>query len=154
MSDATAHSIDDFDRAILNRAQRNFPLSRQPYADLAAELGSDEQTVLTRVCQLKKRGIINRVGGVVRTGRAGASTLAALQVPNDQIDMVSQIVNAFPEVNHNYLREHTINLWFVIVAPSAERLHQVVAEIERQSGLSVLLFPLEKAYHIDLGFAL
>ncbi|CAK0762881.1 hypothetical protein CCP4SC76_3820003 [Gammaproteobacteria bacterium] len=77
-----------------------------------------------------------------------------MAVPPERLDAVVALVNQFVEVNHNYEREHAYNLWFVVTAPHADRLHQVLDEIERLSGLSVLNLPLEEDYFIDLGFDL
>jgi hypothetical protein len=63
-------------------------------------------------------------------------------------------VSGFSEVNHNYQREHVWNLWFVVTAPDAARVGQVLAEIEAATGLEVLDLPLERSFYIDLGFPL
>ena len=63
-------------------------------------------------------------------------------------------VDAEPAVNHNYEREHEINLWFVVAAPDRAAVTAALARIARDSGLEVLDLPLERAYHIDLGFGL
>ena len=62
------------------------------------------------------------------------------------------LVSRYPEVNHNYEREHRFNLWFVITAATASRLEEVIAEIESRSGFEVLRLPMLKDYFIDLGF--
>jgi len=64
------------------------------------------------------------------------------------------MVSEYPEVNHNYEREHRFNLWFVVTAESPERLREVLGEIEERTGLPVLDLPLVQEYHIDLGFEL
>ena len=86
--------------------------------------------------------------------RAGASTLAALAVPEEQLESVARLVSAFTEVNHNYQRDHDWNLWFVVTAPDPQRVEQVLEEIESATGLAVLNLPLERAFYIDLGFPL
>ena len=64
------------------------------------------------------------------------------------------MVSEFPEINHNYEREHEFNLWFVVVADDETRLQRVLAEIETRSGCPLLDLPLEQEYFIDLGFDL
>ena len=61
-------------------------------------------------------GAVSRVGAVVTPHRAGWSTLAAMPVPEEMLEAVAEFVSAFPEVNHNYEREHRLNLWFVVAA--------------------------------------
>ena len=77
-----------------------------------------------------------------------------MAVPEQELEDVAAIVNAFDEVNHNYEREHDFNLWFVVVADDEERLQQVLAEIEAACGYEVLDLPLENEFFIDLGFDL
>jgi hypothetical protein len=55
-------------------------------------------------------------------------------------------------VNHNYEREHRLNLWFVATAPDVTHLTAVLDEIAGRCGCEVLSFPLVEDYHIDLGF--
>ena len=73
-------------------------------------------------------------------------------MPDDDLEEIAGLVSAYPEVNHNYEREHEFNLWFVVTAPSRERVDAVLCEIEMRTGLPVLELPLEEAYRLDLGF--
>lgn len=139
---------------VLNEYQRGFPLCSTPFARMAHELGSSEEAVLATCTRLRQDGRIARVGAVFAPRRIGASTLAALSVAPERLAEVAATVSRFPEVNHNYEREHRYNLWFVATSSSAERLTGVLAEIEAQCGLPVLRLPLEEEYHIDLGFRL
>ena len=52
----------------------------------------------------------------------GAFTLAAMQVPPDELDTVAAAVNEWPEVAHNYERDHALNMWFVIGVDRPERV--------------------------------
>lgn len=145
---------DSLDFRLLNDFQRDFPLCAAPYAELATRLGVVENEVLKALEGLKRAGKISRVGAVFAPKRIGASTLAAVAVPPERLAAVAQIVNRFPEVNHNYEREHRYNLWFVATAGSEGRLASALAAIESAVGLPVLRLPLLAEYHIDLGFGL
>ena len=146
--------LSGLERRLLSDFQHDFPLSPTPYADIAHELGVSEAEVLEALTRLKKQGAVSRVGAVLRPNTVGVSTLAAMAVPNAELETVAALVSAYPEVNHNYEREHTLNLWFVVTAPDSERLQQVLNEISTRSGYAVLPFPLLEDYHIDLGFDL
>jgi DNA-binding Lrp family transcriptional regulator len=139
---------------LLNDYQQGLPLSPTPFAEIAAQLGVCEQEVIDNLEQLQQRGAISRVGPVFRTHSIGASTLAAMSVPPAQLETVAALVNGFAEVNHNYEREHELNLWFVATAPDEEHLAQTLQRIERQCGHEVLALPMLEDYHIDLGFEL
>ena len=146
--------LTHIERRLLNDFQRDFPLSPTPYADIARELGLGEAEVLATLTRLKQQGAVSRVGAVLRPNTVGVSTLAAMAVPNTELETVAALVSAYPEVNHNYEREHALNLWFVVTAPDGARLQQVLDEIASQSGYEILPFPLIEDYHIDLGFDL
>jgi len=144
--------VDETDRRLLNDFQHGFPLTPTPYADMARELGVTEDAVIARLRELKQAGAVSRVGAVVRPNTVGVSTLAAMAVPPDRLEAVAQFVSGYTEVNHNYEREHRLNLWFVAQAPDAARLQALLDEIAARSGYEVLSFPLVEDYHIDLGF--
>lgn len=146
--------LDALDRRLLNDFQHDFPLSPRPYAELARRLGVSEDEVLARLARLQAAGAVSRIGAVVRPNTVGASTLAAMRVPPADLERVAALVSAYPEVNHNYEREHALNLWFVVAAPDAARRDRVLAQIEADAGYEVLSFPLLQDYHIDLGFDL
>jgi siroheme decarboxylase len=149
-----AAALDALDRRLLDDFQRDFPLHPRPFAALAEQLGVSEAEVLERLGDLQAQGAISRIGAVLTPHRAGWSTLAAMAVPTDEVDEVAELVSSYPEVNHNYEREHELNLWFVVTAPSRERLEAVLGEIETRTRLPVLDLPLLDAYRLDLGFAL
>ena len=142
------------DFRLLNDFQRDFPLCPTPFAEIAARLGVAEPNLLQRLDALRREGKISRVGAVFAPKRIGASTLAAMAVPADDLARVAEVINRFPEVNHNYEREHRFNLWFVATAGSEARLQSTLAAIEAASGYPLLSLPLLEEFHIDLGFPL
>jgi len=146
--------MDPIDRRLLNEFQRDFPLEARPYAALAQRLGTAEAEVIERLARLSRDGAVSRVGAVFPPHVVGASTLAALAAPVSRLEDIAALVSAYPEVNHNYQREHRLNLWFVITAPSRLRVQAVLADIAARTGLEVLDLPLMEHYHIDLGFDL
>ena len=147
-------TLTSIELSLLDRWQRDFPLVARPYAVLASALEVEESAVLEQLEDFLCRGLISRIGAVVRPNTAGASTLAAMAVPPARLETVAERVNAEPAVNHNYEREHELNLWFVAAAPDRTTVTAALTGIARDSGLEVLDLPLERAYHIDLGFGL
>lgn len=141
-------------RQLLDRYQRGLPLSANPYAEIATELGVSEQDVLATLRQLREQKIITRVGPVFDHHKAGASTLVAMAVPPERLDEIAAYISRFDAVNHNYAREHDFNLWFVVTAADQQQLDTVLTTIEADCGMPLLNLPMEQAYHIDLGFKL
>jgi DNA-binding Lrp family transcriptional regulator len=153
MSDITT-SFTTMEQRLLNDFQQNLPLSATPYADMAEQLDIGEKELIDMLHALQQRGVISRIGPVFRPNRVGVSTLAAMAVPPKDIECVARIVSAFPEVNHNYEREHAFNLWFVVTASSEEHLDIVLHEIETHTEYPLMSLPMLEDYFIDLGFKL
>jgi siroheme decarboxylase len=148
-------AFDQRDRAIVNRLQHGFPICERPFAQAAFELGLEEGELLRRVGHLLESGVLTRFGPMFQIERAGgAVVLAAMQVPGTDLARVVEILNALPEVAHNYLREHRFNLWFVLATASLERMDRIINRIEEGTGYPVLAMPKLKEYFLDLRLAL
>ena len=129
------HSLDS---RLLHDFQQDFPICPAPFAELAGRLGVAENVLLRTLEQLRRDGRISRVGAVFAPKRIGASTLAAMAVPPEKLEMVAKAVNRFPEVNHNYERDHRYNLWFVVTAGSEGRLKAALGAIGQAAGYPVV----------------
>lgn len=145
---------DGLDERLLEDWQRELPVVARPFAVMAEALGIDESEVLKRLETLRATGAIGRVGAVVRPNTLGASTLAALNAPEFDIDETAAKVAAEPGVNHVYLRENDWNLWFVVTGSDRSAVDGALQRISLRTGRRVLDLRLEKSYHIDLGFPL
>ena len=144
--------LDTTDKQLINLYQRDLPVCDRPYQAMSRQLGIAEEEVIERLQSLQDSQVLSRVGPVFEHSRAGASLLAALAVPDEQIDLVAARVNLAPGANHNYAREHTYNLWFVMTAPDEDTLEERLDELEHQLKLPMLRLPMVEGYHIDLGF--
>ncbi len=146
--------LSTIEKKLINGWQQGFPLTPRPYAQIADELDIRECDVIALLTSMKQRGILSRVGAVVRPNAVGASSLVAMAVPPEHLENVAQIVSVQPQVNHNYERENSLNLWFVVTASCHIELEQVLSRIKQRTGYDTIKLPLEKAFHIDLGFAI
>ncbi|VAW68322.1 Heme d1 biosynthesis protein NirD / Heme d1 biosynthesis protein NirL [hydrothermal vent metagenome] len=146
--------LNPLEKRVLNEYQQNMPLCEQPYLEMASQLGVSESTLLSTLEKLKQQGAISRIGAVFRANSVGVSTLAAMQVPKAQLTAVAATVSAYPQVSHNYEREHDFNMWFVVIASDQQQLKGILNNIERDTGYPVMVLPMIKDYHIDLGFDL
>ena len=142
--------LDWLDRQLLDAYQRDFPICETPFAEIASHLHCRASEVLRRLTMLKRHGVVSRVGPVFAPGCIGASTLAAMAVPQARVESVAQWVNRYRAVSHVHEREHEFNLWFVLAAPNAGELYDTLIDIRHRTGLSVLDLRLERAY--DMGF--
>ncbi len=144
--------FSELEKRLIDDFQRDFPLHPRPYGVIAERLGVEEETVIELLAELQAAGVISRIGAVLEPHSAGYSTLAAMQVPTPLLPQIAAFVSAYPEVTHNYEREHRLNLWFVIAGSSRARVAAILSDIEYRTGLAVLDLPLLEAFHLDLGF--
>ncbi len=146
-----AAELDAADRRLINRLQDGLPLVEAPYAAVAAELELSEGELLYRLERLLEAGVLSRFGPMYHAERLGGGlTLAALAVPEADFERVSEAVNAFPEVAHNYRREHRLNMWFVLATETPEGIAEVVEAIEAATGLAVFNMPKQEEFHVRL----
>jgi DNA-binding Lrp family transcriptional regulator len=139
------------DRAIVDRLQDGIAICERPFLEVARELGISEDHLIARLRALLDAGVLTRFGPMYNIERAGgAFTLAAMQVPEGRIESVADAIHSHPEVAHNYLREHRLNLWFVLAADTPDAIERVASQIERESGCPVYLMPKEREYFLDL----
>ena len=145
--------LDALDRAIVNRLQDGFPLCERPYAAVAGELGMGEQDLLARLERLLHERVLTRFGPMFHAERLGGGlSLAALKVSSDDFERVAGIVNAMPEVAHNYARDHALNMWFVLATETPQGQQEAIAVIERDTGYPVFNMPKIKEYFVGLKF--
>lgn len=145
--------MDSLDRAIINRLQDGLPVCEYPYMTVAHELNIDEVTLLDRLDNLLASGVLSRFGPMVHAEMLGGGmTLAALEVPEERFAAVNELVNALPEVAHNYQRDHRLNMWFVIATEQPEQVQEVINRIEEDTGLTVFSFPKEEEFYLNLRF--
>jgi DNA-binding Lrp family transcriptional regulator len=143
--------MDELDRAIVNRLQGGFPLCERPYAKVAADFGVEEDFLVSKIRDLLEKGILTRFGPMFDAERlGGAFTLCAMSVPHADFERVAALVNAHPEVAHNYEREHRLNMWFVLAASSTSQISRTILEIEKKTGYPVMNLPREEEFFVEL----
>lgn len=139
-------------RKLVDNYQRGFPVCEQPFVAVGEALGALESEVIEAIEEINAVGALSRLGPVFDHKKAGSSTLAAIAAPEEKLQEVADVVSAFAEVNHNYAREHDFNIWFVVTAGDQDQLETVLDRIEIACGYPVMSLPMERSFHIDLGF--
>jgi len=146
-------NLQDIDRAILDDLQNDFPLSVQPYQEMAKKLDISEAEIFERIARMKASGLIRRIGGIIDSRNLGFySTLCAVAVPEVRIDSVAAVINQLPGVTHNYLRDNTFNMWFTLTASSDIKAAETIRDMEGVLGLKIIAMPARKVYKIKVSF--
>ncbi len=145
--------MDDIDRRIINELQGGFPVCERPFMESAQQLGITESELITRLRCMLDDGLLTRFGPLFNAEQmGGALSLCAMQVPPERFDEVAEQVNAFPEVAHNYQRDHAMNMWFVLATETPEALQETIERIEKLTGLPVFNLPKQKEFYVGLHF--
>jgi len=149
--DSQNSNLDDINRNIINTLQYKFPLTDRPYKDAAKTLGISEADLLARIKALLEDGYLTRFGPLFHAeNMGGALSLCAMIIPDVDFDKVTEIVNALPEVAHNYQRDHKMNMWFVLATETLEDKFDSLKTIEKQTGYKVYDMPKEKEFFVGL----
>lgn len=157
MNDNTA--TDTLDLRILDALQQDIPLVARPWEAIAARLGIPEPLLLERLGTLSRAGVIRGISPIIESRALGltAATLVALPVPAERIRNVADIISRYPEVSHNFRRDHRYSLWFTLSAENRQALDKLLSEILARTGFSrdeILNLPTVKKIKIDVRFPL
>jgi len=144
-------TLDHLDRRLLERLQEGIAVEPRPFRAVAGDLGISEDIVIARIRRLLDNGTLTRFGPLFNADEmGGAFCLCAMAVPTARFEAVSETVNEFPEVAHNYERAHRLNMWFVLACEKPDRIETAATEIEAATGLAVLRFPKEAEFYVGL----
>lgn len=145
--------MDDIERDIINSLQGDFPITDRPYRQIAEQLGINEEQLIQHLERLLDDRTLTRFGPMYDIQKLGGSfSLCAIQVPGQRFEEVTRIVNSFPEVAHNYERDHKFNMWYVLAAESLEQIDYTNQAIEEQTGLKVYNMPKLQEFFVGLHF--
>jgi len=148
--------LSNLDKGLINLLQKGLPVCERPFAEIAKTLSgmgidTSEQEVIDHLQALRMSKILTRFGPMFDAAcLGGAFTLAALAVPEEDFEKVTEQVNSFEQIAHNYRRDHTFNMWFVIGTESQAEIDQVIDAIEEKTQLTVLNTPKLEEFYVGL----
>jgi len=146
--------LDNTDRRLLNLIQTEFPLTREPFADLGQSLDTSADEVIRRIERLKERGIIRLIGPVLDSRSLGYhTTLVAMKIAKTSLEKAEQIIAEHPRVSHGYEREHHFNVWFTLALPSASEIETELEQLARSTNAEAAFsLPAIKVFKIGAYF--
>lgn len=148
--------MDEIDKKLLTLIQRELPIDKRPFQIIAESLSITEKEVLERIDNLKKEGLIRRIGGIFNSRKLGyTSTLCAAKVPASKVDYVAKVIDSYDEITHNYIREGIYNMWFTVITYSQDNLHSIIEQIKTNTGLDdIISLPAVKLFKIKVALDL
>ncbi len=105
--------IDAKDREIIEALQGGLPLVPAPYAQVAEGLGLDEETLISRLADMKSRGVIRRIAAAPNHYKLGMTSngMTVWDVDDDRVAELGAQIGALPFVTHCYERPRALPDW-------------------------------------------
>ena len=146
--------MDKNSKDLLNLIQSNFPLESRPFLKIARQLNISEKQAIDIIKELKSDGYIKRLGGIFDSRKLGYySTLCAIKVPLQRIPEVAKLINSYNGVTHNYIRNHSYNMWFTVIAPSIEDVKEFLNEVKIKTDIEEIIeLPMINSFKINVIF--
>ncbi len=143
--------LDGIEKKIINQLQLGFPICHRPFLECSKNLGISEQELIDVLSSLKQRGYVSRFGPMFDIEKMGGCfCLCAMSVDENEWEDIATMINHRSEVAHNYLRDHELNLWFVVAVENKKMMNNVINELEQQTGHKILALPKEREYFVQL----
>lgn len=127
---------------MIRELQNDLPIVPHPYAVVAERLRISEERFLEGMNTLMGRGIIRKVGAVLRHRRIGfgANALCVWKVPVERVVEIGEMFALLTTVTHCYERETcpawSYNLYTMIHATSRVACEQQIEDMSILSGVS------------------
>ncbi len=126
---------------VIRGVQGDLPLTSRPFADAARALGMSEQGVVDVLRDLRERGCLRRLAGILRHRRVGfsANGMVAWRVPEADVVRIGEAMAGYTAISHCYQRttydDWPYSLFTMIHAPSVAECDAFVAQLARTHGL-------------------
>ncbi|MCF8094329.1 MAG: Lrp/AsnC family transcriptional regulator [Desulfobacteraceae bacterium] len=140
--------LTDLEKKVVAAIQGDIPIKSRPYRDIAERVGTDEETVLSVLKDLHRRGLIRRFGATLRHQKSGfsANAMVAWRVDEARVDEVGEKMAENPAVSHCYRRvwseKWPYNLYTMIHAQDKDTCRAMARELSEKTGIAdyILLF--------------
>lgn len=123
------------EKTIISKLSGDIPLVKEPYKKIAEEVGVTEEEVLDKVKELKDRGVLRRVGGILYHRQAGFkyNAMVVWVIPENRIEEAAKIICLFKEVTHCYQRPTfdgwPYNLFTMVHGETTDYCENVIKQI-------------------------
>ncbi len=141
-------------KKLLKIIQKNFPLKSRPFLEIGNLLNLDEEKVIEILKDFKRKKILRQISAIFNPWFFGhRSALFAFKVPSKKLEKAISIINKHPGVSHNYLRDHSYNLWFILVSLPERDLLKEAERLAELCGVSEYLYlPALRIFKISAVF--
>lgn len=107
------HQINDQEHRLISVIQGGFPLISRPFLAIGQQIDLTENEVIATIDDLKKRGVIKRLGIIVRHRELGyhANAMVVWDIPESMVNTMGKRLGAFEFVSLCYQRRRSLPYW-------------------------------------------
>jgi DNA-binding Lrp family transcriptional regulator len=130
------------DIALVRELQEDLPVEPEPFAGMAARLGTSVPGLFAHAARMKANGHLRRYAAILYHRKAGfrANGMAVWKVPVEQVPVVGPKMAGFRAVSHCYQRpiypDWPYNLFTMIHAHTEAECQAIIDAIQRETGIS------------------
>ncbi|MFC1942522.1 hypothetical protein ACFLWU_04825 [Chloroflexota bacterium] len=148
--------INNQDQILLGMLQSEFPMTREPYAEMGRRLNVSDNETRQIIGRLKTSDLVRTIGPVLNPALLGyQTTLVATAVDSTGMDNAARLLNDHSAVSHAYEREHHYNLWFTLALPEGTDINSEIEQIRRDIGAEVAFaLPARKLFKLRTHFGI
>lgn len=105
--------LSNSNRQLLRETQAGLPICREPFAEVASNLGTNERDVLDQFEALIKSGAVRRIAAAANHYKLGmtANGMSVWDVDDAMVDQLGETIGALDFVTHCYRRPRSMPLW-------------------------------------------
>lgn len=135
--------VNDRELALISALSGGLELCAAPYARLGLVVGMSEAEVIATLSALRERGIIRRLGIIVRHHELGyrANAMVVWDVPDDQVGEVGRRLGQCDEVTLCYRRPRRLpdwpfNLFTMVHGKDRAEVEAAIAAMAAREGVA------------------
>jgi len=133
------------ERRLLEAIEDGLPIVSRPYRDIGRRLGLSETEVIEGLASLIERGIVKRLGLVVRHRELGyaANAMVVWDIADEDVGDIGRRMSEFPFVTLCYRRPRRpprwpYNLFCMIHGKDRETVLEQIDRLRREAGLTAI----------------
>jgi DNA-binding Lrp family transcriptional regulator len=133
--------LTERDKDFVRELQRDLKVIREPFRELAGNLGITTTELFTKAKEYEQIGVMRRFAAILRHRNAGfsANGMIVWKVPEEKIDKIGYTLASFPQISHCYQRpiypDWQFNLFSMIHARTLEAAKKIAAEMSETVGI-------------------
>lgn len=132
--------LSRLDRKIISLISQDIPLAREPFKNLALQLGIGQGALFKRIKSYKKSAFMRKFSASVNHKKIGFlhNAMVVWNIPNNLISEAGNLMASFPQISHCYQRKKTpewnYNLYSMIHGRAKKECLDVIADISKRIG--------------------